>query len=108
MEAVQELQAQTSGLDSASDITNGGVMSFTLKAGTSKFHGSTFGYGRNEFLYANSWTNDLTGAAKPKARAWDYGASIGGHIRKNKLVFLGPFAGNAGDHFWTARFPQFR
>lgn len=91
MEAVQELQAQTSGIDSASAIANGGVMSFTLKSGTNKFHGSGFGYGHNEFLDANSWTNDLTGAAKMKARAWDYGGSIGGPIRKDKLFFFGAF-----------------
>ena len=91
MEAIQELQAQTSGIDSASAITNGGVMSFTLKSGTNKFHGSTFGYGHNEFLDANSWTNDLTGASKTKARAWDYGASIGGPILRDKLFFFGAF-----------------
>ena len=91
MEAVQELQAQTSGLDSASAITNGGVMSFTLKSGTNKFHGSMFGYGHNEFLDANTWTNDLTGAPKTKARAWNYGASLGGPIRKDKLFFFGAF-----------------
>lgn len=91
MEAVQELQAQTSGIDSASAITNGGVMSFTLKSGTNKFHGSAFGYGHNEFLDANSWTNDLTGAPKTKARAWDYGGSVGGPILKNKLFFFGAF-----------------
>ena len=91
MEAVQELQAQTSGLDAATAITNGGVMSFTLKSGTNKFHGSTFGYGHNEFLDANTWTNDLTGTAKTKARAWNYGASIGGPIRKDKLFFFGAF-----------------
>lgn len=91
MEAVQELQAQTSGIDSASAITNGGVMSFTLKSGTNKFHGSSFGYGHNELLDANSWTNDLTGAPKTKARAWDYGASVGGPIRKDKLFFFGAF-----------------
>src|SRR6516225_8175533 len=91
MEAVQEVQAQTSGIDSASAITNGGVMSFSLKSGTNKFHGSLFGYGANEFLDANSWTNDLTGAPKSKRRAWDYGASIGGPIRKDKLFFFGAF-----------------
>jgi hypothetical protein len=91
MEAVEELQAQTSGLDAASAITNGGVMSFTLKSGTNQFHGSVFGYGHNEFLDANTWTNDLTGAPKAKARAWDYGASIGGPIRKDKLFFFGAF-----------------
>lgn len=91
MEAVEELQAQTSGLDASSAITNGGVMSFTLKSGTNQFHGSAFGYGHNEFLDANTWTNDLTGAAKTKARAWDYGGSFGGPIIKDKLFFFGTF-----------------
>ncbi len=67
MEAVEEMQAQTSGLDSASAITNGGVMSFTLKSGTNQFHGSAFGYGHNEFLDANTWTNDLKRSAKDES-----------------------------------------
>jgi len=91
MEAVEEMQAQTSGLDSASAITNGGVMSFTLKSGTNKFHGSAFGYGHNEFLDANTWTNNLNGLPKTKARAWDYGASLGGPIIKEKLFFFGTY-----------------
>jgi len=91
MEAVEELQAQTSGLDASSAITNGGVMSFTLKSGTNQFHGSAFDYGHNEFLDANTWTNDLTHAPKVKARAWDYGGSLGGPILKQKLFFFGAF-----------------
>jgi Carboxypeptidase regulatory-like domain/TonB dependent receptor len=91
MESVEELQAQTSGLDSATAITSGGVMSFTLKSGTNQFHGSLFGYGHNEFLDANTWTNDNLGLAKTKARAWDYGASIGGPVFKNKTFFFGTF-----------------
>lgn len=71
MEAVQELQAQTSGLDAQSSITGGGVMSFNLKSGTNRFHGSAFGYGHNELLDANTWTNDSLGERKSKARAWD-------------------------------------
>lgn len=103
MEAVEELQAQTSGLDSASAITNGGVMSFTLKSGTNQFHGSLFGYGHNEFLDANTWTNDLTGAPKAKARAWDYGASFGGPIFKDKLFFFGTFERYTTDDFTLAQ-----
>jgi hypothetical protein len=91
MEAVQEVQAQTSGIDSASAITSGGVMSFTLKSGTNKFHGSAFGYGHNEFLDANTWQNDFDGSPKAKARAWDYGGSVGGPIFKDKLFFFGTF-----------------
>jgi len=91
MEAVQELQAQTSGLDAQSSITGGSVMSFTLKSGTNKFHGSTFLYGHNELLDANTWNNDNQGLRKSKARAWDYGASLGGPIFKNKTFFFGTF-----------------
>ena len=91
MEAVSELQAQTSGIDSASAITSGGVMSFTLKSGTNQFHGSLFGYGHNEFLDANTWQNNFDGAPKTKARAWDYGGSLGGPILRNKLFFFGTF-----------------
>jgi len=106
MEAVQELQAQTSGLDAATAITNGGVMSFTLKSGTNKFHGSLFGYGHNELLDANTWTNDLTGAAKTKARAWDYGASVGGPIRKDKLFFFGAFERYTQNDFTLGTYSQ--
>jgi len=91
MEAVQELQAQTSGLDAQSSITGGGVMSFNLKSGTNRLHGSAFDYGHNELLDANTWTNDNQGLPKGKARAWDYGGSLGGPIRKNKTFFFGTF-----------------
>jgi hypothetical protein len=37
MEAIQELQSQTSGLDAQSSITGGGVISFNLKSGTTSF-----------------------------------------------------------------------
>jgi len=91
MEAVQELQAQTSGLDAQSSLSGGGVMSFNLKSGTNKFHGSAFLYGHNELLDANTWTNDYYGLHKPQERAWDYGFSLGGPIVKNKTFFFGAF-----------------
>ena len=91
MEAVQELQAQTSGLDAQSSSTAGGLISFNLKSGTNKFHGSAFLYGHNELLDANTWNNDFAGLPKSKARAWDYGFSLGGPIFKNKTFFFGTF-----------------
>jgi Carboxypeptidase regulatory-like domain/TonB dependent receptor len=91
MEAVQEVQAETSGLDAQSAITGGGVMSFNLKSGTNKFHGSAFLYGHNELLDANTWTNDYYQERKGQERAWDYGFSLGGPIFKNKTFFFGAF-----------------
>ncbi len=91
MEAVEELQAQTSGLDAQSSITNGGVIAFNIKSGSNHFHGSAFAYGHNELLDANTWTNDYEGLPKTKARAWDYGGSLGGPIFKNRTYFFGTF-----------------
>lgn len=91
MEAVQELQAQTSGLDAQSGVTGGGVMAFNLKSGTNKFHGSALLYGTNELLDANTWTNDYFGEPKGKRRSWDYGLSLGGPIIKNKTFFYATF-----------------
>ncbi len=91
MEAVEELQSQTSGLDAQSSITGGGVIAFNLKSGTNKLHGSTFLYGHNELLDANTWTDDNLGQGKPKWRAWDYGFSLGGPVIKDKTFFFGAF-----------------
>jgi hypothetical protein len=91
MEAVEELQAQTSGLDAQSSITGGGVMAFNLKSGTNTLHGSGFLYGHNELFDANTWTNDNEDVRKPKDRTWDYGFSLGGPIHKNRTFFFGTF-----------------
>jgi hypothetical protein len=85
MEAVQELDAQTSGLSAENSSTNGGVELFTIKSGTNQFHGSAFGYGHNEFLDANTWTNDNEGIPKAESRFWDYGFSAGGPVVFPKL-----------------------
>lgn len=91
MEAVEEVQAETSGLDVQSSITGGGVMAFNLKSGTNSLHGSAFTYGLNEILDANTWTNDNLGTPKAKDRGWDYGFSLGGPVRHNKTFFFGTF-----------------
>lgn len=91
MEAVEELQIQTSGLDAQSAITSGGVINFNLKSGTNQFHGTSFVYGTNELLDANTWTNDSQGIPKGRDRRWDYGGSLGGPILKNKTFFFGAF-----------------
>lgn len=91
MEAVEEVQAQTSGLDAQNALTGGGVMNFNLKSGTNTLHGSAFTYGLNEILDANTWTNDNLDVPKAKDRGWDYGFSLGGPIHKNKTFFFGAF-----------------
>ena len=91
MEMVQEVDVQTSGLSAENASTNGGVEMFTLRSGTNELHGSAFGYGHNEFLDANNWSNNHAGLPKTKARFWDWGFSAGGPILKNRTFIFGAF-----------------
>jgi len=58
VEAVREVQVQTSGIDAESSQTGGGTFQYELKSGTEQFHGSGFGFLTNEALDANSWSNN--------------------------------------------------
>ncbi len=106
MEAVEEVQAVTTGVDAKHGTTNGGVMMFNLKSGTNHFHGSAMLIGHNELLDANTWDNgflmdscqtatpgspDCGKYRKAQARFWDYAFSAGGPIIKNKTFFFGAF-----------------
>ncbi len=108
MDAVQQFQIDTSGIGPEAGRTGGGAFLFTLKSGTNQFHGSAFGFLANEFLNANTWDNnyyrayyDATDpAAKaatdlkyrtPKSRYFDYGASGGGPIWKNKMFIFSAY-----------------
>jgi hypothetical protein len=106
MEAVQEVQSETSGLGAMNGITNGGVIMFNLKSGTNKFHGTAFGFGHNEVLDANTWTNNNIGLHRPAARFWDYGFSAGGPIIKNKTFAFGAFERFTQNDFTLGGFGQ--
>jgi hypothetical protein len=58
VEAVREVQVQTSGIDAESSQTGGGTLQYELKSGTDKLHGSAFGFLTNEAFDANSWSNN--------------------------------------------------
>lgn len=113
MEAVEEMQAQTSGVSAKNASTNGGIMMFNLKSGTNQFHGTAFGYGHNEFLDANTWDNGhtpdpsvpgSTATRKGEARFWDYGFSAGGPIIRNKTFIFGAFERFTQNDFTLAPF----
>jgi hypothetical protein len=98
MEAVEEVNVQTSGASADTASTAGGVESFTIKSGTNQFHGSAFGYGHNEILDANTWSNNYYGLERAKDRLWDWGFSAGGPVwipklynGKNKTFIFGAF-----------------
>src|ERR1700730_15008501 len=73
----------------------GAVVNVGLKSGTNTPHGSVYAFGRNNSLEAyNPYQNGIT-PALPKAddNFEQYGASLGGHIKKDKLFYFTNYEG---------------
>jgi outer membrane receptor protein involved in Fe transport len=69
---------------------NGAVINATTKSGTNAIHGSIYEFFRNDDLNARNF-ND--GSAKPEVRKNQFGGSIGGPIKKDKLFFFANYEG---------------
>jgi hypothetical protein len=92
-DAIQEFNLITNNASAEFGNFQGGIVSVSIKSGTNEFHGSAFDFFRNDVLNANSWSNNLTGAGKPKERWNQFGGSIGGPIIKDKLFFFADYQG---------------
>jgi hypothetical protein len=87
VEAVDQFQVETSG---AKAMYEGqGVENYVFKSGTNQFHGGVFEYFRNTDFDARGFFALTT----PIEHQNEYGASIGGPIKKNKLFFFGNYDG---------------
>lgn len=91
MEAVQEMNVQISGVSAEGASTGGGTIMLEMKSGTNQFHGSAYGFVQNEALNANSWDNNYLGIPRQRNRFDDWGASVGGPIRKNHTFFFASY-----------------
>lgn len=91
MEAVQEFQVETSGIRADEGRSGGGVFRYEMKSGTNQFHGSTFGFLRNQVLDANSWWNNYQGYDRPTDNMSQWGGGFGGPIWRNRAFFFGAY-----------------
>ena len=65
------------------------MVSLTTRSGTNQIHGTLFEFLRNDFFDARNFFDLSTEPYKQS----QYGATIGGPIRKNKLFYFGSFQG---------------
>jgi hypothetical protein len=89
MEAVKEFQVVATGASAEFGRTAGGVINVITKSGTNDIHGSAFYFQRFEGLTAN--TSD--GKPLDNFHREQYGATIGGPIRKDKAFYFFAFEG---------------
>jgi hypothetical protein len=61
---------------------------FATKRGTNDVHWQVFDQFRNDALNANSWSNSVRGLPKSIIRQNEYGANVGGPLKKGKLFYF--------------------
>jgi hypothetical protein len=87
LDAVGEFQVVASGASAEFGRTAGGVVNVVTKSGTNQVHGSAFAFQRLQGLTSN--TSD--GKPLKDFRREQFGATIGGPIKKDKVFFFGAF-----------------
>ncbi|MGH9523025.1 MAG: TonB-dependent receptor domain-containing protein, partial [Terriglobales bacterium] len=91
-DAIQEFRVQTNSYNAEYGRFASGVINVLTKSGTNQFHGSVYEFVRNTVFNAYDWAADPTLAKGPLHRN-QFGATIGGPIRKDKTFFFFSYGG---------------
>ena len=97
VDAIQEFNEITNNAPAEFGNFMGAIVSASIKSGTNQFHGDAFEFFRNNVLNANAWSNNFEDAPRSAIRWNDFGGTIGGPIKKDKLFFFADYQGERDD-----------
>ena len=87
---VSELTVGTSNLNPTLG-GNANAISLSSPSGTNQYHGSAYWYNRNSYLAGNDWFNNSDGVARSQLNLNQFGGTVGGPIKKDKLLFYAAY-----------------
>lgn len=90
VDAVQEFSVQTHGYSAEFGRAAGGIVSVVTKSGTNRFAGSAFEFHRDSALDARGYFDPVD---PPDFLRNQFGASLGGPVKRNRLFFFGSYEG---------------
>ncbi|MET0554607.1 MAG: carboxypeptidase-like regulatory domain-containing protein, partial [Vicinamibacteria bacterium] len=93
VEALDEFKMQTSTYSAEFGKSLGGVVNLQIKSGSNAYQGSVFEFLRDDRFDANNFFNNRAGRPKPDFRQHQFGATLGGPIRKDQTFFFGSYQG---------------
>jgi hypothetical protein len=96
LEAIETVNVVTNSFDAEQGLAGGAAISVQTKSGTNDLHGAIFEYHTDQRLKAKPFFLP-PGTIKPKLVNNQFGAAVGGPIRKNKLFYFLAFEGTR-DH----------
>jgi hypothetical protein len=86
-ESIDTVNAVTNSFDAEQGLAGGSAVNVIIKSGTNEFHGSAWEYNTVSALKARNFF--YYGTNNPKYILNQFGGTIGGPIKKNKLFFFG-------------------
>ena len=94
LESIEEVNVVTNSFDAEQGLAGGAVINVQIKSGTNEVHGSGFEYHSNQHLKAWPWQVPGGQSEKPKLVYNQFGGTIGGPIKKNKLFYFASYEGS--------------
>ena len=90
LDSIQEFKVERNSYNAQFGGAGGGIVTIVTKSGTNNLHGSAYYFGRNDVLDAK---DPVLNALDPKSkknkiRRNDFGFSLGGPIKKDKIFFF--------------------
>ncbi len=89
IDALNEFKVQSHSDQAEFGGVTGGIVNLITKSGTNQFHGTAYEFLRNDALDARGFFTAL----KPPLRQNQFGATVGGPIKKNKTFFFFSYEG---------------
>jgi hypothetical protein len=90
VDSIQEFRMETLNFSAEFGNSSGSVINVVSKAGTNRFHGTAYEFHRNDNLDAREFFDE---DGKPEFKQNQFGATLGGPIRKNSTFFFASYEG---------------
>jgi hypothetical protein len=100
-EAVEEFKVEQTNFSAEYGFSGGSVINMITRSGGNSFHGSAYDYLRNTITDANDWFNNAGGVPIPPVHRNNYGGTLGGPIKKNRLFFFFDWDGTRSSNMNT-------
>jgi hypothetical protein len=93
LDSIAEFRIITNNFDAEYGNYSGSQINVATKAGTNQFHGSAFEFLRNTAFDARNFYNPATSGPKGDFKRNQFGGTVGGPIKHDKLFFFADYQG---------------
>ena len=101
LESIETVNVVTNSFDAEQGLAGGAAVNVLIKSGTNQLHGSAFEYHNDNALKARPYFTPVN-QRNPKQVYNQFGGTVGGPIKKDKLFYFVSYEGTM-DHQFAAR-----